>query len=107
MIFFAAENTPSPQTGSPKPGDGVEPSPDNVTQQEDDRRQDFIGPKLERDGAIGVAEGNEGDEEDPCRSEGIVQFIIPHFSKMSEQMLSGPTYIRNLPWLVLRKWSIS
>jgi hypothetical protein len=52
------------------------------------------------DGATGVAEGNEGDEEDPCRSEGIVQFVIPNFSKLSEQILSGPTYIRNLPWLV-------
>ena len=100
-LYFAAENTPSPQTKSPKPGNEVEPSPDNVMQQEgDDRRQDFIGPRLERGGATGVAEGNEGDEEDPCRSEGIVQFIIPNFSKLSEQILSAPTYIRNLPWLV-------
>ena len=54
-------------------------------------------------GATDVA---EGDEDDPCRSEGIVRFVIPNFSKLSEQILSGPTYIRNLPWLVyMRGWN--
>lgn len=108
IYVFAAENTPSPQTRSPKPGDR-KPSPDTFVQQEDDRRQDFIGPKLERGGATGVAEGDEGDEEDPCRSEGIVHFIIPNFSKLSEQILSDPTYIRNLPWLVVTssRWCIN
>ena len=57
---------------------------------------------LERGGSTGVAEGNQRDEEDPCRSEGIVEFVIHNFSKLSlsQQLLSGPTYIRNLPWLV-------
>ena len=96
-IYFAAENTPSPQTKGAKQGGEVEPSPD---QPEDDTRKDFIGPMLEKGGATDVAPGNEGDEDDPCRSEGIVRFIIPNFSKLSEQILSGPTYIRNLPWLV-------
>ena len=91
FFYFVAETTPSPQTKSPRPGD------EKIEPPEDDSRKDFIGPRLEMGGATGVA---EGDEDDPCRSEGIVRFVIPNFSKLSEQILSGPTYIRNLPWLV-------
>ena len=98
-VHIAGGNPPSPQTRSPKPGEEVEPLPDNM-QQEDEIRQDFIGPRLERGGATGVAEG-DNDGEDPCRSEGIVHFVIRDFSKLSEQLLSEPTYIRNLPWSVV------
>lgn len=90
-FLFAAETIPSPRTKSPRPGD------EKIEPPEDDSRKDFIGPQLEMSGATGVA---EGDEDDPCRSEGTVRFVIPNFSKLSEQILSGPTYIRNLPWLV-------
>ena len=98
MFQFVGENTPSPQITSPEQ---VEPSPNSGMQGENDAKQDFIGPKLEGGGVAGAAETAErGDDEDPCRSEGVVQFIIRDFSKLSQQVLSDPTYIRNLPWLV-------
>ena len=57
----------------------------------------MIGPKLEEVGNAGLPEGDD-DGDDPSRSEGVVHFVIRDFSKMPEQLLSEPTYIRNLPW---------
>ena len=37
-------------------------------------------------------------EEDTARPEGTVQFVVPHFSKLKETVLSDPIYVRNLPW---------
>lgn len=49
----------------------------------------------------------EGDEDerkmddvdhDPTRSEGIIEYRIQNFSKISGKLLSSPVYIRDLPW---------
>ena len=73
---------------SSKPASETEGSPER--QQPDDEQQ------AEKE--IGFEE----QEEDPSRSEGLVQFVITNFSKStSGQFLSGPTTIRNLPWYVV------
>ena len=91
--FSAGDNTPSPQPRSPIQGSDIDPSTD------DNPGQDLIGPKVEEGGgAVGPC---DDDGDDPCRSEGIVTFVIREFSKMNEQILSEATYIRNLPWLVV------
>ena len=95
MLNFAGGNSPSPQPGSPKVGSDVEPSPRG---KEEETGQDVIGPKLEEEGENA---GPQEEEEDPSRSEGIVHFVIRDFSKMPEQLLSEPTYVRNLPWSVM------
>lgn len=80
LSFYADDATPSPQPDSPvKPGSGVE------------------GPaEAQQDTAEGKQE--EEEEDDPCRSEGQVQFMIRNFSQLSDQVLSDPVFIRNLPW---------
>ena len=41
----------------------------------------------------------EADEEDNfCKPEGLVHFVINDLSKLSGSILSPPTYIRGLPW---------
>ena len=41
----------------------------------------------------------EGDEEDNfCKPEGLVHFVISDLSKLNASILSQPTYIRGLPW---------
>ena len=99
-VNHAGGNTPSPQARSPRPQSDIDPSPDD--KQEEETEHDTIGPKLEEDGgSAGLLEGDY-DGNDPCRSEGIVHFVIRDFSKMTEQLLSEPVYIRNLPWSVIR-----
>ena len=79
------EDTPSPQFNedSPKVGSDVEGSPEPGQQDEDER-------PLNRE---------EIDKDhDPCRSDGTVYMNISHFDRLSEQLLSEPVFIRNLPW---------
>ena len=37
-------------------------------------------------------------DHDPTRSEGMVEYRIPNFSKITGKLLSPPVYIRDLPW---------
>ena len=43
-------------------------------------------------------EETEGAEPDPSRPEGVVQFVLPNFSQLTDTILSEPVLIRNLPW---------
>lgn len=101
-ICWTGDRTPSPQVKSPKAGSDVTQSPGDKP--EDTAGQDLIGPKLEDHGrgTAGPHDGREDDQGyDPCRSEGLLHFVIRDFSKMPEQLHSEQTYIRNLPWLVV------
>ncbi len=83
-FFYVGEDTPSPQLNddSPKVGSEVEGSPELEQGDEDERRS----PNLEDKG------------HDPCQSEGNIVFTIDKIRSLTEQMLSEPVYIRNLPW---------
>lgn len=91
------DNTPSPQVGddSPKHISEVEGSPDfQQTLQDDEEEKQYINEaEMEGDGM----EEKEPDH-DPCHSVGKVQLTIPNINQLKEQILSSPTYIRNLPW---------
>jgi len=73
LLLCAGDSTPSPHPDSPaKPRSGTE-----------------------------EAQQGEGEgEDDPCRSEGLVRFVIRDFSQLNSQVLSDPIFIRNLPWYV-------
>ena len=44
-------------------------------------------------------EVSETEEEDNfCKPEGLVHFIISDLSKLTTSILSDPTFIRGLPW---------
>ena len=76
LLLCAGDTTPSPHPDSPaKPRSGAE---------------GFSGTQQEE---------GEG-EDDPCRSEGLVQIMISNFSQLNSQVLSDPIFIRNLPWYV-------
>lgn len=81
---FLGEDTPSPQLNedSPKVGSEVEGSPELEQGDEDERRS----PNVEDKG------------HDPCQSEGNILINISKIDALSEQFLSEPVYIRNLPW---------
>ncbi|CAL4168008.1 unnamed protein product, partial [Meganyctiphanes norvegica] len=40
-------------------------------------------------------------DEDEARSEAKFQFKVKEFSKLKDTMLSGPCYVRNLPWKIM------
>ena len=92
------DNTPSPQVDddSPKRISEVEGSPDFQLPVQDDDEEDKPynnDPEAEGDGV----EEKEPDH-DPCHSDGKVQLTIPNINQLSEQVLSSPIFIRNLPW---------
>ncbi|XP_076333936.1 ubiquitin carboxyl-terminal hydrolase 7-like isoform X2 [Tachypleus tridentatus] len=39
--------------------------------------------------------------EDEVRSEATFRFVVPSFSRLREQLLSPPTFVRNLPWKIM------
>ncbi|XP_013790248.1 ubiquitin carboxyl-terminal hydrolase 7-like [Limulus polyphemus] len=41
------------------------------------------------------------EEEDEVRSEATFRFVVPSFSRLREQLLSPPTFVRNLPWKIM------
>ncbi|XP_055691767.1 ubiquitin carboxyl-terminal hydrolase 7 [Lutzomyia longipalpis] len=41
------------------------------------------------------------EEEDHARSEATFTFRVEEFSKLNEQLLSPPCYVRNLPWKIM------
>ena len=40
----------------------------------------------------------EADEDNFCKPEGLVRFVINDLSKLNGSILSVPTHIRGLPW---------
>ena len=43
-------------------------------------------------------EEEESDNTDASRPEGIVRFVLPNFTELTNTVLSDPVIIRNLPW---------
>ena len=48
-------------------------------------------------GGEGEAKEGGGEEEDPSRPEGVVQFVVTELANLESQ-LSDPVMIRNVPW---------
>lgn len=43
----------------------------------------------------------EDDEDGAARSEATFRFKVENISRLREQLLSPPTYVRNLPWRIM------
>jgi len=43
----------------------------------------------------------EDDEEGAARSEATFRFTVDNVSRLREQILSPPCYVRNLPWRIM------
>ena len=41
------------------------------------------------------------DDDGSARSEATFSFTVENISKLKEQVLSPPTYVRNLPWRIM------
>lgn len=43
----------------------------------------------------------EEDEDGAARSEATFKFQVDNISRLRDQVLSPPTYVRNLPWRIM------
>ena len=98
-MFYAGEDTPSPQVGSPKEDSDSpplnQPTGDPVEGREEEEGRGEGGGKEEEAAKEGGVKG-----EDASRSEGVVQFVVSDLANLESQ-LSDPVMIRNVPWYEL------
>ena len=86
-VILLGDTTPSPQPETPKQVSEEGNSPDRDLSKQQPR---------EEGGGDGV---QEGKDEDPSQSEGVLKVTIPKFSQpWTGSVLSPPNYVRNLPW---------
>ncbi|XP_013784489.1 ubiquitin carboxyl-terminal hydrolase 7-like [Limulus polyphemus] len=80
------------------------------TEEMDTREDENIQPPTDKGGGEVKVYNGDGtsttqeetmEEEDEARSEAVFRFVVPSFSRLKEQLLSAPTYVRNLPWKIM------
>lgn len=90
VLLIGDGDTPSPRIECPKCGSEDEGSPEiNLTQPKLPQEQEEIEEDQEM----------RGVDHDPTRSEGMIEYKIPEFSKITGKLLSPVMYIRDMPWL--------
>jgi len=78
--------------------------PEKDMSETEDENMKKESDNISMDEDISTSEANEEakeESENPSRAEGLIQFKVENFSKITDSVLSDPIIIRNLPWRVM------